>query len=152
MAYAQPPNAQGATTASALIESMSPGEKVSGCGAVAAVIGFFLPWISITGAVSVSGLELGKDIGAVYLVLLNALAACALCYFSSKAPESKKLLFAGYLVFIGAVCGPENLTALIFVSKIQVGAGIGAWLSAAGFTAVAAGGMMTIRSFSHRTY
>jgi hypothetical protein len=42
--------------------------------------------------------------------------------------------------------------ALIFVPRVQSVAGIGAWLSALGFTAVAKGGLITIKSFSKRTY
>jgi hypothetical protein len=134
---------------SALIAAMSLGEKISGAGAVAAVVSFFMPWFSQT---SLSGLDFGKSIGAVYLILLNAIAAATLCYLSSKAPASRKLLFAGYLVLIGAICGPANLLALIFVPQVQTGSGIGFWLLSLGFCAVAEGGLMTIRNFSKRTY
>jgi lipoprotein signal peptidase len=138
--------------ASALIASMSMGEKIAGGGAIAAVIGFFLPWFSAANQGSASGLDLGKSVGAVYLILLIAVAAAALCYLSSKAPASRKLMYAGYLVLIGALCGPGNLLALLFVSKLQAVAGIGLWLLSLGYTAIAAGGLMTIRGFSSRTY
>jgi hypothetical protein len=145
--------------ASALIASMSMGEKISGGGAVAAVLGFFLTWITVAtqgaqGAAaqtSLSGWDLAKSVGAVYLILLIALAAAALCYFSSKAAPAKKLMYAGYLVLLGALCGPGNLLALLFVSKLQAVAGIGLWLFSAGYTAIAAGGLMTIRSSSSKT-
>ena len=104
---------------SALIAAMSLGEKISGAGAVAAVVSFFMPWFSVAGTqTSLSGLDFGKSIGAVYLILLNAIAAATLCYLSSKAPASRKLLFAGYLVLIGAICGPANLLALIFRNRL----------------------------------
>jgi hypothetical protein len=136
-----------------LIAAMTLGEKISGAGAIAAVVGFFMPWFTVAGtATSLSGLDLGKTIGAIYLILLNAIGAAALCYLSSKALPSRKLLFAGYLVLIGAICGPANLLALIFVPQVQSGSGIGFWLLSLGFCAVAEGGLMTIRNFSKRTY
>ena len=152
--------AQIAQQGEALIASLSLGEKISGVGAIAAIIGFFLPWISVTTpavltaatTTSYSGLDLGKSDGAVYLILLTAGIAAVLCYMSSKAAPPRKLIIAGYLVFIGALCGPATLTALIFVSKVQSVAGFGLWLFALGYTAIAVGGLMQIRGFTHRVY
>jgi hypothetical protein len=151
--------AQFAQQGEALIASLSLGEKISGVGAIAAVVGFFMPWISYSvpglaaaTTTSLSGLDLGKSIGAVYLILLNAGIAAALCYLSSKAVPARKLAIAGWLVFIGALCGPANLMALIFVSKVQTIAGFGFWLVSLGYTAIATGGLMTIRGFSHRVF
>jgi hypothetical protein len=130
---------------------MSLGEKISGAGAVAAAVGFFLPWVSVAGVASENGLDVAKASGSVYLTLLIALAAGALCYFSSKAAAGKKLMVAGYLVLIGGL-GPPILLSLIFGSPLLGGAGIGLWLVGLGYTATAAGGLMTIRDFSKRTY
>ena len=155
--YPVPPTAPppGASTVqmSALIAAMSLGEKISGAGAVAAVISFFLPWVSaaVLGA-SANGFDLGKTDGATYFILLLAIAAGALCYLSSKAAASRKLVIAGYLVLIGAICGPALLLSLVFVSQLSSVAGIGLWLLALGYTAIASGGLMTIRDFSKRTY
>ncbi len=151
--------AQFAQSGEALIASLSLGEKISGAGAIAAIIGFFLPWISYatpgvaaTAQTSFSGLDLGKSNGSVYLILLNAGIAAALCYMSSKAMPPKKLAFAGWLVFIGALFGPATLTALIFVSKLSSIAGAGLWVGSLGYTAIAVGGLMSIRDFSKRVY
>lgn len=151
------PTAQFAQSGEALIASMSPGEKVSGAGAIAAVIGFFLPWISyatagVAAQTSYSGLDLGKVNGSVYLILLNAGLAAVLCYMSSKAAPPRKLIIAGYLAFIGALCGPATLLALIFVSKLSAVAGAGMWVFALGYTSIAVGGLMSIRDFSKRVF
>ncbi len=160
------PSAAGITTAQiaqqgqALLAAMSLGEKISGAGAIVAIIAFFLPWVSVAipilltadTATSLSGLELGKTIGAVYFIPLIAAIAAALCYLSSKAAPPRKLLFAGFLVFIGALCGPANLLALIFVSQVHEMAGFGLWLFSLGYTAIAVGGLLTIRGFSKRVY
>jgi hypothetical protein len=150
---------QFAQSGEALIAAMSTGEKVSGAGAIAAIIGFFLPWISYatagvaaTAQTSYSGLDLGKVNGSVYLILLNAGLAAVLCYMSSKAAPPRKLIIAGYLAFIGALCGPATLTALIFVSKLSAVAGAGMWVFALGYTAIAVGGLMSIRDFSKRVF
>ena len=134
-----------------VIAAMSMGEKVSGGGAVAAALGFFLPWVSVAGVASENGFDLAKASGSVYLTLLIALAAGALCYFSSKAAAGKKLMVAGYLVLIGGL-GPPILLSLLFGSPFLTGAGIGLWLVGLGYAATAAGGLMTIRDFSKRTY
>ncbi|MGO9325845.1 MAG: zinc ribbon domain-containing protein [Terracidiphilus sp.] len=152
--------AQIAQQGQALIAAMSLGEKISGAGAIIAIIAFFLPWVSVAipvlltadTATSLSGLDLGKTIGAVYFIPLIAAIAAALCYMSSKAAPPRKLLFAGYLVFIGALCGPANLMALIFVSQVHAMAGFGLWLFSLGYTAIAAGGLLTIQGFSKRGY
>jgi hypothetical protein len=136
-----------------LIASMSMGEKISGGGAVAAAVGFFLPWITVAGAqASYNGVDLAKSSSATYLILLNVIGAGVLCYLSSQAPPAKKLLYAGYLVFLGAICGPATLLSLIFVSQLSSMAGIGLWLVGIGYCAIAEGGLMTIRNFSKRTY
>ncbi|MGB0083418.1 MAG: hypothetical protein WBP90_18005 [Terracidiphilus sp.] len=136
-----------------LIANMSLGEKIASAGAVAAILGYFMPWISIAGSpITYSGLALTESTGALALVVSTALASAVVCYLSIKATASKKLLYASYLTYFGALCGPAYLVALIFVPKVQSVAGIGAWMCALGFTAVAKGGLMTIKSFSKRTY
>jgi hypothetical protein len=136
-----------------VIAAMSIGEKVAGGGAVAAALGFFLPWISVAATrTSLNGMDLGKSSGATYFILLNVIAAGVLCYLSSQAPPAKKLLYAGYLVFLGAICGPATLLSLIFVSQLSSVAGFGLWLVGLGYCAIAEGGLLTIRSFSKRTY
>lgn len=136
-----------------IVAAMSLGEKISGAGAIAALISFFLPWISAAMlGTSSSGLDLAKTDGATYFIPLLAIAAAALCYLSSKGAPAKKLMFAGYLVLIGALCGPAILLSLVLVSQLQSVAGFGLWLLALGYTAIAAGGLYTIQGFSKRTY
>jgi hypothetical protein len=155
-AYPAPPPFPAASTtqsAESFINSMSVGEKIAGAGAVAAIIGFFMPWISIAGTTtSYSGTDIGKTIGAVYLILLNGIASAIVCYLSTKATPSQKLMYAGYLTYFGALCGPTTLLSLIFVPQVKSSGGFGLWLFALGFTAVAAGGLKTIRDFSKKTY
>jgi hypothetical protein len=144
-----------------LLSSLSLGEKFIGAGVVAAVLGFFMPLISTPdlgllpgmfsqlGAaelnhVSLSGVDLAKFVGAAYLILLAAIAAGVLLYFSKRAATPRKLLMGGFQVMIGSLCGPGIIAQLLFVPLIQSVAGTGLWLLGLGFCSIAAGGLITI--------
>jgi hypothetical protein len=94
--------------------------------------------------ISLSGVDLAKFVGAVYFILLAAIAAGVLFYFSRKATVSQKLLMGGFLVMIGSLCGPMFIAELLFVPMIQSVAGMGLWLLGLGFCSIAAGGLITI--------
>ena len=145
------------------VSSLSLGDKFVGVGAVAAFLGFFLPWFSSPdlsalspllgqlGAaesthLSFSGLDLAKFVGAVYFILLASIAAGVLLYFSRTAAAPRKLLMAGFQVMIGSLFGPMLVGALFFVPMIQSVAGAGYWLLSLGFCAIAAGGLINIAS------
>jgi hypothetical protein len=137
------------------------GEKFVGAGVVAAVLGFFLPWISTpdlgafsgllgqlgaTGLshVSLSGVDMAKLIGAVYLILGAPVAAGVLFYFSRTATTPQKLLIGGFQVMIGSLYGPGTIASLLFFPLMQSMAGLGLWLLGFGYCAIAAGGLITI--------
>jgi hypothetical protein len=143
------------------LNSLSLGEKLIGAGVIAAAVGFFLPWVStpdlgdlgaLLGSVaqmgsthiSLSGLDVAKLVGAVYFILLAALAAGILLYFSKKAAASHKLLMAGFQVLIGSLFGPGFIGALFFIPMIQSVSGAGFWLVGLGYCSIAAGGLITI--------
>jgi hypothetical protein len=162
---APPSAAEVAQMGKSLLSSLSLAEKFVGAGVIAAVFGFFLPWISSPdlgplagllgqiGAaglnhVSLSGVDLAKFVGAVYLILLAAIAAGVLFYFSRMAAIPRKLLMGGFQVMIGSLCGPAIIAALLFVPLIQSVAGMGLWLLGLGFCSIAAGGLITIATLS----
>jgi hypothetical protein len=158
----RPPSAaEVATMGKSILGSLSLGERFVSAGTVAAVLGFFLPWISTPdlgplagllgqmGAaelnhVSLSGVDLAKFVGAVYFVLLAGIAAGVLFYFSRRAATPQKLLMGGFLVMIGSLCGPAIIAELLFVPMIQSVAGMGLWLLGLGFCSIAAGGLITV--------
>lgn len=146
----------------ALIKRLSLGEKLSGAGAMASVIGFFLPWLtgpdlkslgsassfsalfSAATATSYSGLDGAKVWGAAYLILAAAIASAVLFFAASKGTVSRKLRIGGFQVMIGALIGPAAIFALLFVPLMQSVAGLGFWLTGLGFCSVLAGGLVTI--------
>jgi hypothetical protein len=156
-----PSAAEVAQMGKSILSSLTLGEKFVCAGAIAATVGFFLPWFSSPdlgelgsllgqiGAgglnkVSLSGLDAAKLIGAVYFILLAAIASGVLFYFSRKAASAQKLLIGGFQVMIGSLFGPVVIGALFFVPMIQSVAGAGFWLLGLGFCSIAAGGLITI--------
>jgi hypothetical protein len=144
---------------------MSLGEKFIGVGTIAAVLGFFLPWISTPelgslsgifaqlGAseashVSISGVDAAKVVGSVYFILLAGIASGVLFYFSRKALFAQKLLITGFQVMIGSLFGPLLIALLLFIPMIQSVAGFGFWLLGLGFCSITAGGLITIATMA----
>ena len=83
-----PSAAEVAQMGKSLLGSLSLGEKFIGAGTIAAVLGFFMPWISTQGLdnlpagifgqlgaaashVSISGVDAAKVVGSVYFILLG---------------------------------------------------------------------------------
>jgi len=159
----KPTAADVANMGKSLLKTLSLGEKFTAGGVLAAVLGFFMPFISTPdlgplegllsnlnpGAAeaahtSVSLLDLSKLMGAFYFILLAAIAAGVLFYISRSAAHGRKLLISGFQVMIGSLFGPTYLLALLFVPLIQSVAGWGYWLVALGFCAITAGGLISI--------
>jgi hypothetical protein len=156
-----------------LIKSLSLGEKFSAAGALAAAVGFFLPWYSTAdlasmmnklmstasaasplgispsiGSTSFSGLDVAKLWGAVYLILGMAIASGVLFFISSKATPSKRITISGFQVVIGSLFGPLILFQLLFVPFMQSITGMGLWLIGLGFCSVASGALITLHQLS----
>ncbi len=164
---ATPSAAEVAELGKSLVNSLPTGQKFVGVGVIAAVLGFFLPAISISvpekaGAVvglllgflgesggdathaSISLFDMTKLLGVVYFILLLAIASGVLFYFSQKATTPSKLLIGGFQIVIGSLYGPSTIGALLFVPGMGSIAGIGYWLVGLGFCSIAAGGLITI--------
>lgn len=147
-----------------LIGSLSLGEKLVGAGVIAAVIGFFMPFIATPEAGGLAGLigslggsgreetaqagvslfKMTKVLGSFYFILLAAVASGVLFSASRKAAYGTRLVINGFQVMIGSLFGPGLVCALFFVPMIQSVAGAGYWLLGLGFSAIAAGGLIAI--------
>jgi hypothetical protein len=150
-----------------LLRTLSLGEKFAGAGALAATLGFFLPWVSGPdlrslgnlstllggagmGTTSYSGFDAAKIWGGVYLILGAAIASGVLFFISGKAAISRKLRISGFQVMIGSIIGPAIVVALLFVPFMQSVAGLGLWLLGLGFCSITAGGLVTIGHLANR--
>jgi len=165
---AAPSAADVAQMGKSLLGTLSMGEKLVGAGIIAAVLGFFLPAISVempdkagevvgfllgligqsAGAeaahASISLFDVTKILGVAYFILLMAIASGILFYFSRNARSPQKLLINGFQIVIGSLYGPGAMVALLFIPGMGSIAGIGYWLLGLGFCAIAAGGLITI--------
>lgn len=147
--------------AMSFLSALSLPEKIAGAGAVIALIGFFLPFIAIPGlgdlaamsmpdptggmpSSSLSLMGLTKFAGAVYFILLGALASAAIVYLARNAAYARKMLLSGIQVMIGSMVGPGTLLALLFASTVRSVAGVGFWVVSLGYCCIVAGGLMTI--------
>jgi hypothetical protein len=147
--------------AMSFLSALSLPEKIAGAGAVVALIGFFLPFIAIPGlgdlaamsmpdptggmpSSSLSLMGLTKFAGAVYFILLGALASAAIVYLARNAAYARKMLLSGIQVMIGSMVGPGTLLALVFASTVRSVAGVGFWVVSLGYCCIVAGGLMTI--------
>lgn len=147
---------------------LSLANKLAFLGGIAAIVGFFLPWIDapkfmdgpLSGLAptlgndaisSITGLTIAQNIGVLYLIPVLAITACVLLYLAIQHLQnySRTLQASGWLVLIGALIGPVLLVDLIFIPFIQRVVGAGVWLTALGFCAIAVGGMMNIYTLSH---
>jgi hypothetical protein len=162
---APPSAAEVAQMGKSFLNALSMGEKFIGAGVIAAVLGFFLPWVSspdlgaLSGLlgqigasdlnhISLSGVDAAKLVGAVYFILLAGIAAGVLLYFSRKATPAQKLLISGFQVMIGSLFGPGFIGTLLFVPMIQSVSGAGFWLLGLGFCSIAAGGLVSIAALA----
>lgn len=149
------------------LSSLSLGEKFVGAGALAAILGFFLPFLaapdlseltSLLGSLNGAGQELAhasislfaltKVLGAIYFILIAAITSGVMFYVARTAAPAKKLFMSGFQVLIGSLIGPIAVFALLFVPMIQSVASSGYWLTALGFCSIATGGLITIGTFS----
>jgi len=154
-------------TAMSFLSSLSLPEKIAGAGAVVALIGFFLPFISIPGlgdlaamtmpdptggsgvpSSTLSLMGLAKFAGAVWFIFLGAIASAAIVYLARNAAYPRKMLFSGIQVMIGSMIGPGTLLALLFASTVRSVAGFGFWIVSLAYCSIVAGGLMTIAQLS----
>jgi hypothetical protein len=149
------------------LSSLSLAEKFAVAGPVIAIIGFFLPFVTLPDfalgglspadiaaaaegqaspdlhAPSVSLFGLARYSGAVYFILLGALASAALFYLARSAAYARKMVLNGVQIMIGSMVGPGTILALVFASIVRSIAGIGFWIVGIGFCCIVVGGLLT---------
>jgi hypothetical protein len=152
-----------------LLKRMTLGEKFTAGGSLAAIVGFFLPWGSVPdlrgfdprgifnvgGPISAStmnpsGFDIARLWGGFYLVLLGAVTAGVLFFIVGKSRDSKKLTISAFQILIGSLVGPQMLFAVVFTPMAQQVAGFGLWLTGLGYSAIAAGGIISVVQIARR--
>ena len=119
------------------------GEKAVVFGALAGLVSFFLPWISLRGTVSASGLRTALDASAVFwLHPLSMLACFLLSSFNKDTDSKKRILAARWYIVIGTLWFAPGMAAVCNVLSGAVG--FGGYLSTVAAGAIMIGGILQI--------
>src|SRR3982750_2253194 len=89
-----------------ITESKTVGEKAVVFGSLAGIVSLFLPWASLLGTVSASGLSLALNASAWFWLFPASMVVCFLTawHLISGAPE-KRILAARWFIVIGTLWG-----------------------------------------------
>lgn len=107
-----------------LLKNLSLGEKIMGAGAIASLIGFFLPWLVINKDVAKS-LKLEEkstatDLGNwAYLLVVLAVGSLALLYFSGGAGFKTKIKYTLYHAVVGTLFAAVCVTLYCAISRFE---------------------------------
>jgi hypothetical protein len=119
------------------------GEKAVVFGALAGVGAFFLPWITLFGTLSGSGLRLAIDGSAVFWIHPASMIVCFLMSsFLKNADAKKRILGARWYIVIGTLWFGPGVAAVCNVFSGAVG--FGGYVATASAGAVLIGGLVQI--------
>ena len=120
------------------------GDKAVVFGSLAGLVAFFLPWITILGTISGSGLHAAIQISAVFWLHPLSMATCFLMSSINKAAHPKKrILAARWYIVIGTIWFGPGVAA---VCNVLAGAvGFGGYLATASAGAILLGGILQIK-------
>jgi hypothetical protein len=129
-------------------EAKTIGEKAVVFGALAGLVAFFLPWLSVLGTVSVSGLRAALDASWVFWLHPVSMVVCFLMFAFNKAADPKKrILAARWYIVIGTLWFGPGVAALCNVFSAAVG--FGGYLVTASAGAILLGGVLQISERLH---
>ncbi|HUB83978.1 MAG TPA: hypothetical protein VMB03_34520 [Bryobacteraceae bacterium] len=126
-----------------VLGAKTAGEKAVVFGSITGFVAFFLPWITVLGALAGSGLRMANDVSGLFWLHPLSMAVCFLMSsFLKNANARKRILAARWYIVIGTVWFGPGLAA---VGNVLSGAvGLGGYLATAGAGAIMAGGIMQI--------
>jgi hypothetical protein len=126
-----------------ITDAKSAGEKAVVFGSLLGLVSFFLPWVTILGTVSGSGLRAALDASAVFWLHPISMIACfAMSSFLTKAEPKKRILAARWYIIIGTLWFGPGVAAVTNMLSGAVGFGLYLAICAAG--AILLGGMLQI--------
>jgi predicted phage tail protein len=119
------------------------GDKAVVFGALAGFVAFFLPWITLFGAVSASGLRLALDASWVFWLYPLSMIVCFLMSgFLRSAVPKRRILAARWFIVIGTLWFGPGVAAVCNVFSGAVG--FGGYLVTAAAGAILFGGILQI--------
>jgi hypothetical protein len=119
------------------------GDKAVVFGALAGVVAFFLPWITLLGTFSGSGLRIALDENVWFWLFPASMTLCfGLSSFNKAADVKKRILGARWYIVIGAVWFVPGVAAVC--NAFSGAVGFGGYLATAAAGAILFGGLMQI--------
>jgi len=100
------------------------GDKAVVFGALAGLAAFFLPWITLLGTLSVSGLYLALNASWVFWLHPLSMIVCFIMFsFNKSADSNKRILAARWYMVIGTLWFGPGVAAVCNVFSAAVGLG-----------------------------
>ena len=128
---------------STLSGAKSPGEKAVVFGALAGLIAFPLPWITLFGLGAASGFSAATEGSSLFWLHPISMAACfLLSSFNNNSESKKRILAARWYIVIGAFFFAPGFAAVCNVFSGAVG--FGGYLATASAGAILLGGLLQI--------
>jgi len=134
-------------------QKFSTDEKIIAAGAVAALIGFFLPWAERSfSSGTMNGIEMAKESTKwFYLFLVLALASLSMLFLNRNKTAVRKAFSFQWQIVIGTFIASMGLlvifTAEEFLSFFQGNIGAGWWLITFGGIAILTGALRAQKYF-----
>jgi hypothetical protein len=124
-------------------EAKTIGEKAVVFGALVGIVSFFLPWITLFGTLSGSGLRIALDASAWFWLYPVSMILCFVTSSFNKAADVKKrILGARWYIVIGAVWFAPGVAAVC--NAFSGAVGFGGYLATAAAGAILIGGLLQI--------
>lgn len=119
------------------------GDKAIVFGALVGVVAFFLPWLTLLGTLSGSGLSIALDGSAWFWLYPISMIFCfVMSSFLKTADAKKRILAARWYIVIGTLWFGPSVAAVCNAFSGVVG--VGGYLVAASAGAILLGGMLQI--------
>ena len=129
----------------------TPGEKAVVFGSLAGLVAFFLPWFTLFGVLSGTGVRLALD-GSGWFWLYPASMICCffLAHLQLNGSSQRRILAARWFIVVGTLWFAPGLIAASTVFSGPVG--IGFYLATAAAGALLLGGLLQIGHEVQRLY
>lgn len=126
-----------------ITEAKTIGERAVVFGALVGLVAFFLPWFTLFGTLSSSGLRAALDASWVFWLQPLSMVACFLMWsFNQSADSKKRILAARWYIVIGTLWFAPGIAAICNVFSGVVG--FGGYLATASAGAILLGGVIQV--------
>lgn len=128
---------------STISESRTVGEKAVVFGSLTGLVAFFLPWLTVLGTFSGSGLRAALYLSALFwLYPASMVFSFVMSWFLLNAAPKKRILAARWFILVGTLWAGPGVLAIS--NELSGAAGIGLYLATMAAAAILIGGILQI--------